>query len=164
MYRRKFILQFYSKYVIFDFFHSLPIKGPKWADFGGTLISDTPRPWGAQNGAKKFHVKSVDFSRGRVTFLFDHAKTADSNGFNTKIPYFAPPHAYLISWDPLWWQKRKKWADKSTHEQAWASMSKSAKSADSSRFDIKIPYFGPPHACLTSWDPLWSQKRKNEHT
>ena len=164
-------------------------------------------------GQKNFHVKSVDFSRGRVTFLFDHAKTADSNGFNTKIPYFAPPHAYLISWDPLWWQKRKNehtWAHMSKHEQAWArmlnpliltgltpkspilplhmliwyhetlygdkkekmsthehtwaSMSKNAKSADSSRFNIEIPYFGPPHAYLTSWDPLWWQKRACELT
>ena len=35
----------------------------------------------------------------------------------------------------------------STHDQARASMSENAKSAD---FNIKIPYFGPPNAYWTS--------------
>ena len=48
----------------------------------------------------------------------------------------------------------------SKHEQAWKSMSKNAKSADFSRFNIEIPYFGPPHAYLTSWDPLCHKKEK----
>ena len=140
------------------------------------------------------------------------AKSADSNGFDIKIPYFGPPRTYLISWDS-WWKKRTcvhAWASMSKHEQTWASMlnpliltgltsrspilalhmlipnhetiygdkkeqvntyeqawvsmSKNAKSADINRFDIKIPYFGPPRTYLTSWDPLWSHKRKNEHT
>ena len=49
----------------------------------------------------EFGVKSVGFSRGRVTFLNHHAKTADFNGFNGKFPYFGPPHAYPVSCDPI---------------------------------------------------------------
>ena len=52
---------------------------------------------GPKLGQKILYVKSVDFSGGRVTFLHDHAKTADFNGFNAKIPYNGPPHAYLTS-------------------------------------------------------------------
>ena len=77
---------------------------------------------GPKLGQKFFNVKSADFNGGRVTFLCDHAKTADFNGFNAKIPYLGPPHAYLTSWDPLWWKKKSKWAHMSKHEQAWARM------------------------------------------
>ena len=48
----------------------------------------------------------------------------------------------------------------STHEQAWASMSENAKSADFNRFSIKIPYFRPLNAFLTSSDPLWWKKEQ----
>ena len=43
----------------------------------------------------------------------------------------------------------------STHKQAWASISKTAKSADFNRINSKVPYFGPPHVYLTSLDPIW---------
>ena len=87
-------------------------------------------------GQKNFHVKSIDFSRGRVIFLFDHAKTADSNGLTPKSPIL-PLHMLIWYHETLYGDKKEKM---STHEHTWASMSKNAKSTDSSRFDIEIPF------------------------
>ena len=88
-------------------------------------------------------------------------------GLTPKSPFLA---LHMLIWhhETLYGNKKEQ---VSTHEQAWASMSKNAKSADFNGFNFKIPYFGPPHAhlnfdnmrpSLVTIKSKWSHMSKHE--
>ena len=121
--------------------YSPPLRGAKW-------------------GKKIFMLNPLILAGAGSLFYLTMLKPLILTGLTPKSPIL-PLHMLIWYHETLYGDKKEKM---STHEHTWARMSKNAKSADSSRFNIEIPYFGPPHAYLTSWDPLWWQKRACELT
>ena len=78
-------------------------------------------------------------------------------GLTSRSPILAL-HMLIPNHETIYGDKKEQ---VNAYEQAWVSMSKNAKSADFNRFDIKIPYFGPPHIFLKSWDPQWWREKAN---
>ena len=69
----------------------------------------------------------------------------------TSNPLFRPSYCFFNIMRPMVAKKQHV----STHEQAWASISKNVKYVDFNRFNNKIPYFGPSHTYLTLY-LFWS--------
>ena len=80
-------------------------------------------------------------------------------GLTSRSPILAL-HMLIPNHETIYGDKKEQ---VNTYEQAWVSMSKNAKSADFNRFDIKIPYFGPPHTFWNHETLNGDEKKQVEH-